>query len=108
MTGLNVPDQPGQGGMRPMSVAVAVVLMTVGAVLVFAVTGGSPHWLNLRIVGVILILAGILGLALPRLSRGGLRRWFGAAAPGGTNYPPADDLLSAGHDPLVHDSSGDS
>ncbi len=61
-----------------MSTAVAIVLMTVGAILVFALTAGSPHWLNLRIVGVIFIIAGILGLALPRLARfsgDGFRRW---------------------------------
>ncbi len=61
-----------------MSTAVAIVLMTVGAILVFALTAGSPHWLNLRVVGVIFIIAGILGLALPRLARSGgngLRRW---------------------------------
>ncbi len=61
-----------------MSTAAAIVLMTVGAILLFALTAGSPHWLNLRIVGVIFIIAGILGLALPRLARSGgtgLRRW---------------------------------
>jgi hypothetical protein len=40
----------------------------------------SPHGLNLHIVGVILILAGALGLLLPPLARGPLkpdrlRRW---------------------------------
>jgi hypothetical protein len=42
--------------------------------------GGSPHWLNVHVVGVILILAGLLGLLLPRLAGGPLkpdrlRRW---------------------------------
>ena len=41
------------GGRRQMSVAVAIVLMTVGAILLFALTAGSPHWLNLQVVGVI-------------------------------------------------------
>jgi len=61
------------GGRRQMSVAVAIVLMTVGAILLFALTAGSPHWLNLQVVGIILIVAGILGLALPRLARGAPR-----------------------------------
>jgi len=130
MAGLNVPDQPGQpGGRRQMSVAVAIVLMTAGAILVFAFTGGSPHWINLRTVGVILILAGVLGLALPRLSRiprGGLRRWLGPPAfrrrqpsrggqpdlsrtprAGSGRVTLADDLLSAEHDPPAYNSSGD-
>jgi hypothetical protein len=51
-----------------MSVGAGILLISSGAVLVFALTG-SPHWLNLRIVGVILILAGVLGLVLPRLAR---------------------------------------
>jgi hypothetical protein len=32
--------------------------------------GGFPHGLNVRVVGVILILAGLLGLLLPPLARG--------------------------------------
>ncbi len=77
MASLNVPDQPGQpAGGRQLSVSAGIVLMSAGAILVFAFTGASPHWLNLRIVGVILILAGVLGLAVPRLpllARGRLR-----------------------------------
>jgi hypothetical protein len=66
MPSLIVPGQPA-GGPRQMSIAVGIVLMTatVGAILLLALTAGSPHWLNLRIVGVILILAGVLGPALP-------------------------------------------
>lgn len=70
MASLNMPDQPGQpAGGRQLSVGAGIVLMSAGAILVFAFTGASPHWLNLRIVGVILILAGVLGLAVPRLPR---------------------------------------
>jgi hypothetical protein len=79
MTGLTEPGQPDPaGGRRTMSTGAGILLITVGAVLLFALTAGSPHWLNLRIVGVILMLAGILGLALPRLARTQrlrLRRW---------------------------------
>lgn len=61
-----------------MSIAAGTVLITVWAILLFALTAGSPHWLNLQIVGIILILAGILGLAIPPLARsrrGWYRRW---------------------------------
>jgi hypothetical protein len=63
-----------------MSTGTGIFLITVGAILRFALAGGSPHGLNLHIVGVILILAGILGLLLPPLARGPLkpdrlRRW---------------------------------
>jgi hypothetical protein len=62
-----------------MRTGTGILLITVGAILLFALAG-SPHWLNLHIVGVILILAGVLGLLLPPLARGPLkpdrlRRW---------------------------------
>jgi hypothetical protein len=79
-------DQPGQSGQPPpaarpaMRTGTGIFLITVGAVLLFALRSGSPHWLNLQIVGVILILAGGLGMLLPRLARsrrdgGWMRRW---------------------------------
>jgi hypothetical protein len=114
------------GGRRQMSVAVAIVLMTVGAILLFALTAGSPHWLNLQVVGVILILAGILGLALPRLARAApraaLRRRPWAVQPSAADVAglirppdaaegdatPADDFLGSEHDPRPqYDSSRD-
>lgn len=105
-----------------MSIAAGTVLITVGAILLLALTAGSPHWLNLQIVGIILILAGILGLAISRLARSrgtGYRRWvvpmtsqqyhaFPAAhglirTPGVNGDTPtlADDLLRHEHDPPV-------
>jgi len=54
------------------------LLITVGAILLFALTAESPSWLNLRVVGVILILAGVLGLAIPGVARARgarFRRW---------------------------------
>jgi len=107
---------------RVMSVTAGTVLMTVGAILLFAVTGASPHWLNLQIVGIILILAGVLGLSIPRLARssGSLyRRWVVpmvgpqrhalvargefTRAPGVNGDAPtlADDLLSFERDPPI-------
>ena len=40
----------------------------------FAVAAGSPHGLNLHVVGIVLILAGVLGLLLSLLARRGSRR----------------------------------
>jgi uncharacterized protein YjeT (DUF2065 family) len=52
-----------------MRTGTGIFLITAGAVLLFALRASSPHWLNLHVVGVILILAGALGLMLPRLAR---------------------------------------
>jgi hypothetical protein len=57
-----------------MGTGTGILLITVGAIFRFALAGGSPHGLNLHIVGVILILAGALGLLLPPLARGPLKR----------------------------------
>jgi hypothetical protein len=76
-------DQPGRpptAGRPEMRTGTGIFLLTIGAILLFALRSGSPHWLNLQIVGGILILAGGFGLLLPRLARsrrdgGWLRRW---------------------------------
>ena len=49
-----------------MSIGVAVTLIAAGGILRFAVTT-STHGLNVHVVGVILILAGLLGLLLSLL-----------------------------------------
>jgi hypothetical protein len=51
-----------------------VTLIAVGLILRFALAGGSPHGLNMHVVGVNLILAGILALLLALLVRAGPRR----------------------------------
>ena len=61
-----------------MRTGTGIFLLTAGAILLFALRSGSLHWLNLHIVGVILILAGGLGLlrlARSRPDRDWLRRW---------------------------------
>ncbi len=82
-----------------MSTGMGIALITVGAVLRFALSAGSPHGLNVHMVGVILILAGALGLLLPRLARASrdrLRRWVYPAR------PRADDKPPTAEDPGVH------
>ena len=69
-----------------MRTGTGIFLITAGAILLFALRSGSPHWLNLQVVGVILILAGGLGLLLPRLAqsrrdRDWLRRWVRPGQP---------------------------
>ena len=89
MNRIIAPGQPGdQRGQLPpaaaarpaMRTGTGIFLITIGAILLFALRSGSPHWLNLQIVGVIMILVGGLGLVLPRLARSRpqgdwLRRW---------------------------------
>jgi hypothetical protein len=60
-------DRPYAGGKRVMSTGFAITLIVVGAVLRFALAAGSPHGLNIHVVGVVLILAGVLGLVLSML-----------------------------------------
>ena len=66
--------RPPTAGRRVMSSGVGITLMAVGAILRFAIGGGSPHGLNVHVVGVVLILAGILTLILSLLVRAGPRR----------------------------------
>jgi hypothetical protein len=60
-------DRVPAGGRRVMSTGAAITLIAVGAVLRFALAPGSPHGLNVHVVGVVLILAGVLGLVLSLL-----------------------------------------
>jgi tRNA U55 pseudouridine synthase TruB len=52
-----------------MSIAAGIALIVVGAILTFAVKGGHIGDLDLHAVGVILMLAGVIGIMLPRLLR---------------------------------------
>ena len=52
-----------------MSNGMCITLIIAGAILRFALTARSPHGLNVHVVGDILILAGVLGLILPFLTR---------------------------------------
>jgi hypothetical protein len=109
-----------------MSTGAGIFLITVGAILLFALTAdASPSWINLHIVGLILILAGVLGLTLPRLRRypdNRFRRWVVPMLPSGDERPSAgepdlirrpgangdyptlaDELLGDEHDPPAGD-----
>ncbi|MGI5290973.1 DUF6458 family protein [Nonomuraea polychroma] len=50
-----------------MPIAAAIVVIVVGAILTFALADGSVGGVDLRIVGVILMLGGAAGLLLPLL-----------------------------------------
>jgi hypothetical protein len=96
---LGQPPPAGRPGMRTST---GIFLITVGAILLFALRSGSPHWLNLHVVGLILILAGVLGLMLPRLARtrpdgGWLRRWVRPGQPEDLDVPTSAASL-VGHD----------
>ena len=52
-----------------MSVAAGIALIVLGAILTFALKGGHIGELDLHVVGVILMLAGVIGIALPMLIR---------------------------------------
>ena len=74
-----------------MSTGVPITLIAVGAILRFALAGGSPHDLNVHVVGVVLILVGILSLLLSLLVRAGRegRARSSARAVAGTTACPA-------------------
>jgi hypothetical protein len=63
-----------RAGRPAMRTGTGIFLIAAGAVLRFAVAAGSPHGLNLHVVGIVLILAGVLGLLLSLLARRGSRR----------------------------------
>src|SRR6202046_3377261 len=70
---VNSPAQP-PGGRGMMSIGAGVTLIAIGSILRFAVATTSTHGLNIHVVGVILILAGVLGLLLSLLVWGPLNR----------------------------------
>lgn len=90
--GLGQSGQRPTGGRRAIRTGTGIFLIAVGAILLFAVKTGSTSWLNVRIVGVILILAGGLGLVLPRRVRSPrkeFRRWVVPVPPRAIGQPPA-------------------
>lgn len=56
-----------------MRTATGLGLIAVGAILAFAVVG-HPSWLNIQVVGWVIMLTGVVGMAVPRRGYGWLRR----------------------------------
>src|ERR1700683_3006760 len=56
-------------GRRVMRIPAGITLIVLGAILTFALKGGHIGRLDLHAVGVILMLAGIVGMLLPMLIR---------------------------------------
>jgi hypothetical protein len=100
-------------GRRGMRTGTVIFLIAAGAILRFALPAGSLHGLNLHVVGVILILAGVLGLLLPRLAQAQqhtdrLRRWVRPNQPRVYDTPPTGTDPGTGGSPaLVQDHSPD-
>jgi hypothetical protein len=98
---------------RAISPGVGILIIAVGAILRFAVKAGSPLGLNVHIVGIILILAGVLGLLLPgsmraRLSPGWLRtRWVSPGEPQGYDDAPAVPISDARLEEITRDIVAD-
>jgi Domain of unknown function (DUF6458) len=70
-----------------MRTATGLALIAIGAILAFAVTT-SPSFLNLQVVGWILILTGVAGLVVPRRGYGWLRRRVVVRRPRGGAVDP--------------------
>jgi len=67
-----VNEQVPPAGGRMLGTGTCVALIAIGAILRFALSAGSPHGLNVHVVGVIVIGAGVLGLLLSLLVWGPL------------------------------------
>jgi hypothetical protein len=56
-----------------MKLATGLTLIAIGAILTFAISA-HPRFLNLQVVGLVLMATGAAGLLLPRRAQGWLRR----------------------------------
>ncbi len=56
-----------------MRTVTGLFLIALGAILAFAVQG-HPSWLNIQVVGWVIMLTGAIGIAIPRRGYGWLRR----------------------------------
>jgi hypothetical protein len=59
-----------------MRTATGLTLIAFGAILAFAVQG-HPSWLNIQVVGWVIMLTGVAGMAIPRRGYGWIRRRMG-------------------------------
>jgi hypothetical protein len=76
------------GCRRVMSTGVGIALVAAGAILRFAVPATFIHGLNLRVVGIIVMLAGVIALLLSLLVRGPLSRRRNRSGGYGSGMPP--------------------
>jgi hypothetical protein len=102
-------------GGRVMSTGTCIALIAIGAILRFAVTAQRTHGVNVHTVGVIVLLAGVLGLLLSLLVWSPLnpnRRRSGRPAGYDSGPPPAaphyrtfrdDPPSAAGEHPTYQD-----
>jgi hypothetical protein len=70
MNGQGPPPQ--SVGRRAMGTGTCVALIVVGAILRYAVSATTSHGVNIHVVGLIVLLAGVLGLLLSFLVWGPL------------------------------------
>jgi hypothetical protein len=78
---VNEPAPPAAG--RMLGTGTCIALIAIGAILRFALSARSLHGLNVHVVGVVVIGAGVLGLLLSLLMWGPLnpaRRRLAASA----------------------------
>jgi hypothetical protein len=76
------------GCRRVMSTGVGITLVVAGAILRFAVPATFIHGLNVHVVGVIVMLAGVFGLLLSLLVWGPLNRRRNHSGGYGRGTPP--------------------
>jgi len=73
---------------RVMSTAIGIALVAAGAIVRFAVPATFIHGLNLHVVGVIVMLAGVIALLLSLLVWGPLSRRRNHSGGYGRGAPP--------------------
>jgi hypothetical protein len=90
-----------------MKTATGLAFVALGAILAFAVTG-HPGWLNVQVVGWVLMFVGLAGMFIPRRGYGWLRRRVvrrpvtartvvasnGGTVPAATPLPPGTVVLT--------------
>jgi hypothetical protein len=76
------------GCRRVLSTGVGITLVTVGAILRFAVPATFIHDLNMHVMGVIVMLAGVFGLLVSLLVWGPLNRRRNHSGGYGRKEPP--------------------
>jgi hypothetical protein len=62
-----------KGAGSDMRTATGLTLIALGAILAFAVNG-HPSWLNLQVVGWVIMLTGVTGMLIPSSSYTAVRR----------------------------------